>query len=141
MIVPRMTAGKRSELESFWRAHLNGWRRSELNQREYCELHGLPLKRFGNWRSKLKYEEPTSAGKLLYCRRGGLSHMTKGAVPAPASHIPSTRSMPPGKRRRFSEAEKRRIVEEADRPGASVDERLRKSIVGMTRHLRGMPRR
>ncbi len=45
MIVPRMTAGKRSELESFWRAHLVGWRRSELNQREYCELHGLPLKR------------------------------------------------------------------------------------------------
>ena len=40
--MPRMTAGKRSELESFWRAHLDGWRRSDLNQREYCELHGLP---------------------------------------------------------------------------------------------------
>ncbi len=39
--------------------------------------------------------------------------MTKGAVPAPASHIPSTRSAPPGKRRRFSEADKRRIVEES----------------------------
>jgi len=41
VIVPRITAGKRSELESFWRAHLDGWRRSDLNQREYCELHGL----------------------------------------------------------------------------------------------------
>ena len=70
--MPRMTAGKRSELESFWRAHLDGWRRSDLNQREYCELHGLPLKRFGNWRAKLKHEEPTSAGKLLYRRGGGL---------------------------------------------------------------------
>ena len=124
--MPRMTAGKRSELESFWRAHLDGWRRSDLNQREYCELHGLPLKRFGNWRATLKHEEPTSAGKLLYRRGGGLSHMTshmtKGAVPAPASHIPSTRSTPPGKRRRFSEADKRRIVEEADRPDASVSE-------------------
>ncbi len=49
--MPRMMAGKRSELESFWRAHLDGWRRSDLNQREYCELHGLPLKRFGNWRA------------------------------------------------------------------------------------------
>ncbi len=100
--MPRMTAGKRSELESFWRAHLVGWRRSELNQREYCELHGLPLKRFGNWRATLKHEEPTSAGKLLYRRGGGLSHMTshmtKGTVPAPASHIPSTRSAPPCKR-------------------------------------------
>ncbi len=71
-------------------------------------MHGLSLKRFGNWRARLKHEEPASAGKLLYRRGGGLSHMTghmtKGAVPAPASHIPSTRSMPPGKRRRFSEA-------------------------------------
>ncbi len=75
--MPRMAAAKRSELESFWRAHLEGWRRSELNQREYCELHGLPLKRFGNWRAKLKHEEPASAGKLLYRRGGGLKHMSK----------------------------------------------------------------
>ena len=64
MIVPRMTASKNLELESFWRAHLDGWRRSNLNQREYCELHGLPLKRFGNWRAKLRHEEPESAGSL-----------------------------------------------------------------------------
>jgi transposase-like protein len=119
-----MTAAKRLELESFWRAHLVGWRRSELNQREYCELHGLPLKRFGNWRAKLKHEEPASAGKLLYRRGGGLSHMishmTKEAVPAPTSYIPSARSASPGRRRQFSEADKRRIVEEARRPGASV---------------------
>ncbi len=122
--MPRLTAGKRSELESFWRAHLDGWRRSELNQREYCEAHGLPLKRFGNWRAKLKYEEPASAGKLLYRRGGGLrhmsSHMTKEIVPPPSGYIPSARSAPPGARRRFSEADKRRIVEEACRPGASV---------------------
>ncbi len=122
--MPRMTAGKRSELESFWRAHLEGWRRSDLNQREYCELHGLPLKRFGNWRAKLKHEEPASAGKLLYRRGGGLrhmsSHMTKEIVPPPSGYIPSARSAPPGARRRFSEADKRRIVEEAERPGASV---------------------
>ncbi len=122
--MPRMKAAKRSELESFWRAHLDGWRRSELNQREYCELYGLPLKRFGNWRAKLKHEEPASAGKLLYRRGGGLSHMTchmtKETVPAPASYVPSTRSLQPGERRRFSEADKIRSVAEADRPGASV---------------------
>ncbi len=86
--MPRMKAAKRSELESFWRAHLDGWRRSELNQREYSELHGLPLKRFGNWRAKLKHQEPASAGKLLYRRGGGLSHMTKETAPAPASYVP-----------------------------------------------------
>ncbi len=88
--MPRMTAGKRSELESFWRAHLDDWRRSDLNQREYCELHGLPLKRFGNWRAKLIHEEPASAGKLLYGRGGGLrhmsSHMTKEIVPVPSEN-------------------------------------------------------
>ncbi len=138
--MPRITAGKRTELELFWRGHLDGWRRSELNQREYCELHGLPLKRFGNWRATLKHEEPASAGKLLYRRGGGLSHMTshmtKGAVPAPASHIPSTRSTPPGKRRRFSEADKRHIVEEADRPGASVSDVARRHGIAVRQLFR-----
>ncbi len=122
--MPRMKAAKRSELGSFWRAHLEGWRRSELNQREYCELHGLPLKRFGNWRAKLKHEEPASAGKLLYRRGGGLRHMSRHMskeIPSVhSSYIPSARSAPPGARRRFSAADKRRIVEEAERPGASV---------------------
>jgi transposase-like protein len=118
--VPRMTGGKRSELESFWRAHLDGWRRSDLNQREYCELHGLPLKRFGNWHAKLKHEEPALAGKLLYRRGGGLRHMSKEIPSAPSSYIPLARSTPPGARRRFSTADKKRIVEEAERPGASV---------------------
>jgi hypothetical protein len=27
-----------------------------LNQREYCEAHGLPLKRFGNWRASISIE-------------------------------------------------------------------------------------
>ena len=54
--MPRMTASRSLELETFWRGHLDGWRRSDLNQREYCELHELPLKRFGNWRATLKHE-------------------------------------------------------------------------------------
>jgi transposase-like protein len=132
-----MKAGKRLELETFWRAHLEGWRRSDLNQREYCELHGLPLKRFGNWRAKLKHEEPASAGKLLYRRGGGLrhmsSHVTKEIAPQPSGYIPSARSAPPGARRRFSEPDKRRIVEEAERPGASVSGVAR--LYGITARL------
>ena len=129
-----MTAGKRTELESFWLAHLDGWRRSDLNQREYCELHGLPLKRFGNWRAKLKHEEPASAGKLLYRRGGGLKHMSKHMLKenpsAPSSYIPSARSGGPGKRRRFRAADKRRIVEETCREGASVSGVARKYGIG-----------
>ena len=119
-----MTAGKRTELETFWRSHLDGWRLSDLNQREYCELHGLPLKRFGNWRAKLGHEEPAATGKLLYRRGGGLKHMSehmlKEIPSAPSSTIPSARSGSSGRRRNFSAADKRRIVEETCREGASV---------------------
>ncbi len=62
--------------------------------------------------------------------------MTKGAVPAPASHIPSTRSTPPGKRRRFSEADTRRIVEEANRPGASVSDVARRHGIAVRQLFR-----
>ena len=59
--------------EAFWRAHQEAWKRSELNQREYCEAQGIPLKAFGNWRAKFKAEPEPSGRKLLY-RRGGVSH-------------------------------------------------------------------
>ncbi len=61
--MPRMKATKRAELETFWRAHLEGWRQSALNQREYCEAHGLPLKRFGNWRAKFRHGGPAEDGQ------------------------------------------------------------------------------
>lgn len=132
--MPRVKAAKRAELESFWRSHLDGWRRSDLNQREYCELHGLPLKRFGNWRAKLKHEEPASAGKLLWRRGGGLKHMSKHMpkeIPSTRpSYIPSARSGGPSRRRNFSEADKKRIVEETERPGASVSGVARRYGIG-----------
>ncbi len=134
MIMPRMTASKSLELETFWRAHLDGWRRSDLNQREYCELHGLPLKRFGNWRAKLKHEDPAPTGKVLYRRGGGLKHMSehmlKEIPSAPSSYIPSARSGGSGRRRNFSEADKRRIVEETCREGASVSGVARRYGIG-----------
>jgi hypothetical protein len=102
--VSRWPANYRVELEAFWRSHHEAWRRSDLNQREYCEQHGLPLKRFGNWRAKFK-QEPEVAKKLLYRRSGGLSHMTKKAshmtsgvgLPVPGVTIGAT-----GRIRRFS---------------------------------------
>ncbi len=132
--MPRMTAGKRSELESFWRAHLDGWRRSDLNQREYCELHGLPLKQFGNWRARFKHEDDVPRQKLLWRRGGGLKHMSehmlKEISSAPSSYIPSARSGGSGRRRNFNEADKRRIVGETCREGATVSGVARKYGIG-----------
>jgi hypothetical protein len=36
--------------EAFWRAHHEAWRRTDLNQREYCKVESISLKAFGNWR-------------------------------------------------------------------------------------------
>ncbi len=108
--------------------------RSDLNQREYCEAQGIPLKAFGNWRAKFKAEPQPPARKLLY-RRGGLSHPLSHSLSHPLSHMTYPSSplsgpiVPPareGHRRRFSEADKRRILEEAAQPGASLAEVARR---------------
>ena len=108
--------------EAFWRAHHEAWRRSDLNQREYCEAQGIPLKAFGNWRAKFKAEPQPSTRKLLY-RRRGLSHALSHSLSHPLSHMTYPSSPMPdlvvlpareGHRRRFSEADtgraQRRIV-------------------------------
>ena len=65
--------------EAFWRAHHGAWLQSELNQREYCEAYGIPLKAFGNWRARFKAEPQLPARKVLY-RRGVLSHALSHAL-------------------------------------------------------------
>lgn len=121
--MPKLSPEKLAELEGFWRHHHEGWKTSPLNQREYCELHALPLKRFGNWRDRFKAEDEVHRAGLLY-RRGGLSHMSshmtdKENGPLSNGYIPSVRSLPDG-RRHFRHADKKRIVAEAMVHGASV---------------------
>jgi len=117
--------------EAFWRAHHEAWQQSALNQRQYCEAHGIPLKAFGNWRAKFKAEPQPPVRKLLY-RRRGLSHTLSHSVSQSLSHmtygcaepiVPLARE---GHRRKFSEADKRRIVEQTVQPGASLSEVARR---------------
>jgi len=72
--------------ETFWRKHHEAWQQSTLNQRVYCEAHGIALKAFGNWRAKFKAEPQLSASKLLY-RRRGLSHTLSHRLSHSLSHI------------------------------------------------------
>lgn len=119
--------------EAFWRAHHEAWMRSDLNQREYCALHGLPLKRFGNWRAKFKAEPQPPAPKLLY-RRGGLSHTLSHSLSHRLSHMTNGMEMTgpfvpaprDGHRRKFTDADKRKIVAEVERPGARTSEVARR---------------
>jgi len=80
--------------EAFWRAHHEAWRRSELNQREYCEAEGIPLKAFGNWRAKFKAEPQPPVRKLLY-RRSGLSHRLSHTLSHSLSHMTNGSPEPP----------------------------------------------
>jgi hypothetical protein len=124
--------------EAFWRAHHEAWKRSDLNQRQYCEAEGIPLKAFGNWRAIFKAEPQPPERKLLYRRRGlshSLSHTLNHTLSPSLSHVtyPSSRPESPivprpreGHRRRFGEADKRRILEEAALPDASVSEVARR---------------
>ena len=121
--------------EAFWRAHHEAWKRSDLNQREYCEAQGIPLKAFGNWRAKFKCEPQPTACRLLY-RRDGLSHTLSHTLSHSLSHTlshltyPSSASvvLPPrdGHRRRFSERERSQILAEANEPGVSLSEIARR---------------
>jgi Transposase len=115
--------------EAFWRAHHEAWVQSELNQREYCEAYGIPLKAFGNWRAKFKAEPQTPARKVLY-RRGRLSHTLSHGLSHGLSHDlpigPIIRPVREGRRRTFSESDKQQILEEAMRPGARLSEVARR---------------
>jgi Transposase len=117
--------------EVFWGAHHEAWKQSSLNQREYCEAHGIPLKAFGNWRSKFQAEPQPPTRKLLY-RRGSLSHTFSHKLSHSPNHMTNEPSGPivplprEGHRRTFSEADKRRIVDETMRPGTTLSEVARR---------------
>jgi len=124
---------ERASTRAFWRSHFEVWDLSGLTQQEYCECHGLSLKNFGNWRAQLKREDAVGP-KARWGRyprlRPMTGPMTKARTKAPPENF--FRSPPsaaissvkvtgePAGRRRFSEEAKKRIVEEACYPGASV---------------------
>src|SRR5438552_949230 len=82
----RLRTADREVMRTFWRAHMEGWKRSDLNQREYCEVHGLSLKNFGNWRAQLTYEDTTLDRKVRW--RPGASEQAGPPGNQPATDPP-----------------------------------------------------
>ena len=122
----------RRQDESFWRAHHEAWKRSDLNQRHYCEAGRIPLKAFGNWRAIFKAEPEAAERKLLYRRRGLSPPLSPQLSPPvcprtyPSSAGPIVPQPREGHRRRFSEADKRQILDQAGRDRASAAEIARR---------------
>lgn len=92
------------------------------------------MKGFGNWRAIFKAETQPPERKLLY-RRRGLSHTLSHSLSHSLSHVAYPSSRPEGHivprlreghRRRFGEADKCRILEEAAQPSVSVSEVARR---------------
>lgn len=73
MVEPRR--GWKRQCEAFWRAHHEAWKRSDLNQRQYCEAQSLPLKGFENWRQKFRGEPEPAQRKL-----DGLAMLVQGVL-------------------------------------------------------------
>jgi hypothetical protein len=44
----------------YWREQVEGWRASGLSQIAYCEQHGLNIKSFRRWRTKLQRTAATA---------------------------------------------------------------------------------
>jgi len=49
----------------YWQKQVEGWRQSGLSQIAYCEQHGLNIKSFRRWRTKLQRAATTAASLTL----------------------------------------------------------------------------
>lgn len=137
-MMPKLPTAKRMKLREYWRWHLIAWQNSDMNQREYCEAHDLPLKRFGNWRAELRHEMPPPPVRLLY-RRSVLvkprlkPELNKEKAHLPPGYMPAVPQAPPQGRRYFSPADKRNIVAEISKPANSLSGIARR--YGLSRRL------
>ena len=60
----------RRQGETFWRAHHESWKRSDLNQREFFESRSIPLKACGNLAGEVQSGAPApGAQAALPARR------------------------------------------------------------------------
>ena len=114
-----MASGQRlwkRQREDFWRAHHEAWKRSDLNQRQYCAFHGLPQKAFENWRQVFRLEPEPPQRKFLYRRRPlspplsppASPPLNPGAYPSSQLAAPIVQRPREGHRRRFSDADIRK---------------------------------
>ena len=53
--------------EAFWRAHHEAWKRSDLNQRQYCEAQAFPRK---HSRTGARSSEPNRSRRCASCSIG-----------------------------------------------------------------------
>ncbi|MEQ1867585.1 MAG: transposase [Micropepsaceae bacterium] len=110
------------ELVSFWRQHIEGWKKSDLSQRAYCSAHNLSRRTFQNWRLRFKADDAVAERKLRWRHlRPRRPSVDPSVSPMPMAPPRSFLGIPrPNRQRQFPDELKRQIVEETLLPGATV---------------------
>ncbi len=101
-----------TDRESFWREYVQAWRGSGLTLKAYAAVHGIDRWALGRWSRRCAEEDGVSAPG---------PGDSPGAVPMTASAplmMEIVEAAP--RRRRWSEAEKERLMAETCAPGMSV---------------------
>lgn len=50
-------SGKRSDYQTYWQQHVDGYRNGTLTKKSYCKTHQLKYHQFGYWLKKFKQTE------------------------------------------------------------------------------------
>jgi len=67
----------------FWTHHMEGSKKSKVANTTYCEQHGLSIKSYYYWKSKLQLEEESEPLRLVALRRTEELPTPKILDPAP----------------------------------------------------------
>lgn len=121
-----MRQNLQTERATWWREHIDGWKKSDLSQRAYCRANGLHPKSFSRWRRWFKEEADIAERKCLQRHR----RRPDQALSTSLNTSLNTRTMEAdrpllglpqrNRRRQFPDLLKRQIVEETLLPGTTV---------------------
>jgi transposase len=117
-----MRQNLQTERATWWREHIDGWKKSELSQRAYCRANGLHPKSFSRWRRWFKEEAAVAERKLRHrqWQRNRPSASPSANPRTMSSERPLLAVPQVNRRRQFPDLLKRQIVEETLLPGATV---------------------
>ena len=118
-------------VRAFWSRHVTLWMRSPYSQREYAERNGISrtlLQRWWVWIREDRAREERI--KIARCRRRRFSTMTNAtsqrtsdvSTVSPAAMMKELADRPITRRRRFSDEDKRHLLDLAKQPGSSISD-------------------
>lgn len=117
-----MRQNLQTERAAWWREHIDGWKKSDLNQSAYCRTNGLHRKSFGRWLRWFREEAAAAERKLRHRQwQRDRPSASPSANPRTMSSDRPLLGVPQvNRRRQFPDLLKRQIVEETLLPGATV---------------------